>query len=129
MNPVAMTIHNPRKEYWRSRGSNRGPRPVLKSATLPTDLWGSVIIRLGFVFTNKTEPFTTQSILLTTLRKKPSENIVGKGENAGKQHFLLFPQCFLLFTKQISNLQSLLFCCLQILSIWTSLKYCRLVMS
>ena len=22
------------------------------------------------------------------------ENIVGKGENAGKQHFLLFPQCF-----------------------------------
>ena len=22
------------------------------------------------------------------------ENIVGKGENAGKQHFLLLPQCF-----------------------------------
>ena len=22
------------------------------------------------------------------------ENIVGKGENAGNQHFLLFPQCF-----------------------------------
>ena len=22
------------------------------------------------------------------------ENIVGKGENAGFQHFLLFPQCF-----------------------------------
>ena len=22
------------------------------------------------------------------------ENIVGKGENAGDQHFLLFPQCF-----------------------------------
>ena len=22
------------------------------------------------------------------------ENTVGKGENAGKQHFLLFPQCF-----------------------------------
>ena len=26
-----------------------------------------------------------------TLKK---ENIVGKGENAGYQHFLLFPQCF-----------------------------------
>ena len=26
------------------------------------------------------------------LEKK--ENIVGKGENAGYQHFLLFPQCF-----------------------------------
>ena len=24
----------------------------------------------------------------------PVENIVGKGENAGYQHFLLFPQCF-----------------------------------
>ena len=24
----------------------------------------------------------------------PEENIVGKGENAGYQHFLLFPQCF-----------------------------------
>ena len=23
-----------------------------------------------------------------------AENIVGKGENAGNQHFLLFPQCF-----------------------------------
>ena len=22
------------------------------------------------------------------------ENIVGKGENAGYQHFLIFPQCF-----------------------------------
>ena len=26
------------------------------------------------------------------------ENIVGKGENAGYQHFLLFPQCFLQFS-------------------------------
>ena len=25
-------------------------------------------------------------------QKKPFENIVGKGENAGNQHFLLFPQ-------------------------------------
>ena len=24
----------------------------------------------------------------------PVENIVGKGENAGYQHFLLYPQCF-----------------------------------
>ena len=27
------------------------------------------------------------------LRKKAFENIVGKGENAGKQLFFLFPQC------------------------------------
>ena len=36
-------------------------------------------------------------------KKKAFENKVGKGENAGKQHFLLFPQCFLLFQKQIPN--------------------------
>ena len=29
------------------------------------------------------------------LYKKHFENIVGKGENAGNQHFLLFSQCFL----------------------------------
>ena len=28
------------------------------------------------------------------LTKNTFENIVGKGENAGYQHFLLFPQCF-----------------------------------
>ena len=38
---------------------------------------------------------TTQSQLLTTLGKKPFEKIVGKGENVGNQHFLLFPQSFL----------------------------------
>ena len=31
--------------------------------------------------------------------KKPFENIVGKGENAGHQHFLLFPQFFAALAK------------------------------
>ena len=31
-----------------------------------------------------------QSRLLTTHRKKASENTVGKGENSGNQHFLRF---------------------------------------
>ena len=35
--------------------------------------------------------FTTQSRFLATLKMKPSENMVGKGENAGNQHFLVFP--------------------------------------
>ena len=34
------------------------------------------------------------------------ENIVGIEENAGYQHFLLFPHCFLLFPKQISTFES-----------------------
>ena len=29
-----------------------------------------------------------------TQGKKPFENIEGEGENAGNQHFLLFPDCF-----------------------------------
>ena len=41
-------------------------------------------------------PFTRQSRLLMTLKKKPSENIAGKGENAGT------PQCFLSILKRIS---------------------------
>ena len=63
-----------------------------------------------------------------TLRMKLFENSVGKGENAGN-HFLLFPQCFLPFPKQISIFQSLFFCRLQMLPIWTGLKFCRLVKS
>ena len=30
-----------------------------------------------------------------TLIKKPFDYIMGKGENAGTQHFLVFPQCLL----------------------------------
>ena len=44
--------------------------------------------------------FTTQSQLLMALYKTPIENIMGKGENAGDQHFLLFPQCFLLYQRE-----------------------------
>ena len=29
------------------------------------------------------------------------ENIVGKEENAGNQHFLLLPQCFLSYERQL----------------------------
>ena len=57
--------------------------------------------------------FATQSRLLTTFRKKSFENIVRKGENAGNQYFLLFPQCFLPLPKQISIFQPNLICRLQ----------------
>ena len=42
MNPAAMTIINPWKEYWLSAGSNQR-LPVLKYAMLPTELWGSAV--------------------------------------------------------------------------------------
>ena len=63
-----------------------------------------------------------QNQLLSPLYKKRFENIVENGENDSNQHFLLFPQCFLPFPKQISIFQSHLFCCLHVLSIWTSPK-------
>ena len=51
------------------------------------------------------------------------ENIVGKGENAGNQDFLVFPQCFLPFPKQIKIFQLNWTCRLKMLSIWTGLKF------
>ena len=35
------------------------------------------------------------------LRRWLLENIIGKGENAGDQHFLLSPQCFLPYQRQV----------------------------
>ena len=62
-----------------------------------------------------------------TLKKEPYENIVGKEENAGNQHSLLFPQCFLCYPEQILPFGSTLICRLQMLLIWTSMKFCCLV--
>ena len=55
----------------------------------------------------------------------PFENIVGKRENAGNQHFLLFAQCFPPIPKCISVFKVHLFCRLQMLLIQTSLKIGR----
>ena len=60
-------------------------------------------------------PHNPESQLLMTLKDKPFENIVGKGENACNQHFLLFPQCFLPIRKRSSVFQSHLFGRLQML--------------
>ena len=84
-----------------------------------------------FLQTNKqktwqTDGATTICPNLTTWKRKPFENLVGKGENAGNQCFLLFPHVFSPSQKQILNFHEHLFC-LQMLSIWTSLKICCLV--
>ena len=56
------------------------------------------------------------------------ENIVGKGENAGKHHYFPFPTLFsTLLRKKKKSLQPHLICRLQMLSVWTSLKFYRLV--
>ena len=62
--------------------------------------------------------FTTQSQVLTTLRNQPFEN-----KSARNQHFLLLPQCFLLYKRQVSYFYPCQVYRLQILSIWTSLNF------
>ena len=73
--------------------------------------------------------FTLYHTILTfnDLKNKPFEIIAGEGENAGNQHFLLFPQCFLPIPRRIPVFKLNLICCLQMLSMWTSLKFCSLV--
>ena len=56
------------------------------------------------------------------------ENIVRKGEIACDKQFLLFLQCFLPYTTLIFHFKCTLKCRLQFVSIWTSLKFFRLVM-
>ena len=45
-------------------------------------------------------------IILYIQSAKPCKNIVGKGEDAGNQHFLFFSQWFLATEKQIQSLDS-----------------------
>ena len=51
-----------------------------------------------FLDWSKLKAFADDKISMTEKKKKfameTEENLVGKGENAGYQHFLLFPQCF-----------------------------------
>ena len=71
-----------------------------------------------------------RSRLLTTLRKNPSKNIVGKGENTGEQHFLLFPQCFLPILKRYFNFfNHFYFVICKCFEFGPVSKFCRLVKS
>ena len=56
------------------------------------------------------------------------ENIVKKGEIACNKQFLLFSQCFSPYMALIFHFKCTLKCHLQYDLIWTSLKFCRLVM-
>ena len=45
----------------------------------------------------------------TLKKKKAFQNIVGKGENGGNQHCLLFPEFFLLFFRGFSIFEAIFF--------------------
>ena len=64
--------------------------------------------------------------LLTCLEKKPFQNIMGKGENLVTSIFSFSHNVF--YKRQKLSFMLHLFCCLQILSIWTRSNFCRLGM-
>ena len=57
------------------------------------------------------------------LGNKPFENTVGKGEIARNEQFFLFPQCFLPVWIAFCHFRQIWNCCLQTLSVWSSLKF------
>ena len=61
-------------------------------------------------------------------RQKTAFENMGK-ENAGNQHFLLFPQNFSHIPGQTSVFESHLLCCLPMLSVWSDPKFCLMVKS
>ena len=61
--------------------------------------------------------------------KKAFANFVGKGENAGNQHCLLFSQRFPFFQGKINFIKPQLICRLQVLLIRTRVQFCRMAMA
>ena len=95
----------------------------------------SVPLAIGFGFLQgifkHQVPVSNSVSLLSSLPKwqkfRLLENIAGKGKNAGNQHFLIFPLCFLSFHGDISHhLGFLQFIVCQMLQFGTSLKFCCL---
>ena len=70
---------------------------VNNTQNLPSDLQDTSqrLIFEGYLHnsSNEIELLIAQARRLTTLREKPLENNVRKGENVDDQHFLLFSQC------------------------------------
>ena len=90
------------------KGFNVSANSIDSDQPLHADLSGNILLLVNFVHVNGQSTswfrqlydkmdfmdpysFPTQSRPLMTLQKNLLENIVGKGENAGNQHFLLVP--------------------------------------
>ena len=72
------------------------------------------------------KPFPSDACFFMTLGKRTFENLMGKRENAGNQHFLLFPQGFLSNQRHKPTILVHLNCHLHTLFIWSCPKICRL---
>ena len=86
--------------------SPENPSKYFKCISDTTNLDLSILKACVKDKSNEAQFFTTKYPVLTTFLKKAFENIVGKGENAGHQHFFLFPLCFLFYQKQIPSFKA-----------------------
>ena len=59
-----------------------------------------LLSRAGFKCDLALNPLPHNPDFQWPFKKKVFENIVGKRENAGNQHFLLFSQCFLSYQRE-----------------------------
>ena len=81
-------------------------------------LWSGLYVDL----VNNPELKSFASRLLLTVKKKALQNIVGKEENAGHQHFLLFQLCFLASQREIVILAMFNTCMLSAISFFHPLE-------
>ena len=136
-------------EYGLILSNNKG----LDWPNLNQNIWGSVDHLIGWKTLWEKEKMLVTSIFsfflnvfkrlpfggfLTLYHTIPTFNDSGKEtfwKHCGKRRkcwlpaFSPFPTCFLSFQKRILIFESHFFCRLQMLSIWTSLKFCCLVKS
>ena len=76
----------------------------------------------------RVKPITINPIFQPPQKKRLFGNIVGKIEDAGNQHFILFPQCFQPIPKRIADFSLHLFVFCKSFE-FGSLKFCCLVKS
>ena len=71
---------------------------------------------------------TFPAFILTNLTEKSLENILRKGKNDGNQHFLIFPQCVQLSSKEKKcHFGKIEFVVCKHFRKWSSAKFCRLI--
>ena len=91
-NPLPLTIINPWKEYWRGQSLTSDYRFSRLLADLHNSLPNDKILdqsKFKELADNKINTTKKLKFILGMV-----ENILGKGENARYQHFLLSPKCF-----------------------------------
>ena len=90
--------------------------------------WSLSLYKLSWQNAHSNHYHTMRHFDTLKMNCKAVENIVRKGEIACNKQFLLFSQCFLPYMALFFHFRFMLECLLQFVGIWTSLKFCHVVM-